>query len=90
MLVFGGLKPRKFQITEIKNNAKDDATGVVYIPGVCFGAIMPKHAFSGYIHATWVSLCSFISNSHPRTTNHERVKVQIPTFFVCGCRITDW
>ena len=41
MLVFGGLKPRKFQITEIKNNAKDDATGVVYIPGVCFGAILP-------------------------------------------------
>jgi hypothetical protein len=29
MLVFGRLKCRKLQIPSIKNNAKDDATGVV-------------------------------------------------------------
>ena len=44
MLVFGHLERRTFK-TEIKNNAKDDATGVVYIPGVCIGAILSLHAF---------------------------------------------
>ena len=44
MLVFGYLKRRTFK-TRIKNNAKDDATGVVYIPWVCFGAFLSQHAF---------------------------------------------
>lgn len=70
MLVFDSLKPRKFQIMEIRNNAKDDATGMIYTPVVCMGIMFRAH-FKGllYYRTTWVSLCSSISISHPRTTN---------------------
>ncbi len=46
MLVFGRLKCRKLQIPSIKNNAKDDATGVFYTSGVCSGANLFPHTFS--------------------------------------------
>ena len=83
MLVFGYLERRTFK-TRIKNNAKDDATGVVYIPGVCIGAILSLHAFRviyaqrGYLFARLSILVI------PTTTERRRVKVQMPTFFVCG------
>ena len=84
MLVFGRLKCRKLQIPSIKNNAKDDATGVIYIPGVCFGAFLPKHAFRAiYTQRGYLFACLY-SMVFPTTTNDGRVKVQMPTFFVCG------
>ena len=70
MLVFGRLKCRKLQIPSIKNNAKDDATGVIYIPWVCIGATLPLHTSAGYIHAAWVSLCLSILNGF--SYNHKR------------------
>ena len=63
MLVFGHLRRRNFQ-KEIRNNAKDDAAGVIYIPLVCVGLSMPMHTLRTYIHASWVSLCSSISNGN--------------------------
>ena len=89
MLVFGRLEPRKFQIMKNQKLAKDDATGVLYIPGVCIGAFLSLHAFRaiytqrGYLFARYFSLAT-------EGYKRQRVKVQIPTFFVCGCRITDW
>ena len=82
MLVFGFLKRRKFQ-KGFKDNAKDDATGVLYIPGVCLGAFCPNtlsraiYTQRGYLFARSTQWSSY-------TTESERVKVQIPTFFVCG------
>jgi hypothetical protein len=64
MLVFGRLEPRKFQIMKNQKLAKDDATGVVYIPWVCNGAFLSLHTFAGYIHAAWVSLYSLFFISH--------------------------
>ncbi len=55
MLVFGHLERRTFK-TEIKNNAKDDATGVVYIPGVCLGAYCPSTLFGLYTRSVGISL----------------------------------
>ena len=60
MLVFGSLKRRKFQ--RLKDNAKDDATGVFYTSGVCSGATCSRTLFRIYIHSAWVSLCSFSLN----------------------------
>jgi hypothetical protein len=80
MLVFGRLKCRKLQISSIKNSAKDDATDVVYIPGVCLGAFCPStlsraiYTQRGYLFACLYSMV------FPTTTNDRLVKVQIPTF----------
>ena len=55
MLVFGHLERRTFK-TEIKNNAKDDATGVVYIPGVCIGAFLPCTLLGLYTRSVGITL----------------------------------
>ena len=69
MLVFGRLERRKFQIPSIKNNAKDDAAGVIYIPLVCVGRSFAHAHFADVIHASWVSLCLSILNWFPTTSN---------------------
>ncbi len=46
MLCFWLLEPEKFKL-HTKNNAEVNATGVVYIPGVCRGLNMPSRTLFG-------------------------------------------
>ena len=55
MLVFGFLKRRTFK-KDFKNNAKDDATDVVYIPGVCIGLFCPARFLGLYTRSVGISL----------------------------------
>ena len=84
MLVFGRLERRKFQIPSIKNNAKDDAAGVIYIPLVCVGRSLPMHTLRTlYTHRGYLFACLYsIGFLRPQTT--DKTKVQIPAFFVCS------
>ena len=70
----------------IKNNAKDDATGVLYIPWVCVWALVaPSAHFSGlYTRIVGISLLVYTHWLFLRPLKTNDAKVQIPTFFVCG------
>lgn len=55
-----------------QKHAKDDATGVLYIPGCAFGLLAPMHTLRTYIHAAWVSLYLFNTLAIPTATNRDR------------------
>ena len=80
MLVFGHLRRRNFQ-KEIRNNAKDDATGVIYIPLVCVGLSLPMHTLRTlYTHRGYL-FARLFPMAIPTATNDGRDKGQIPTVF---------
>ena len=87
MLVFGFLKRRKFQ--KGSKTMQKTMLRVCYTFLGCALGIFALHAFRaiytqrGYLFARSTQWSSY-------TTESGRVKVQIPTFFVCGCRTTDW
>ena len=61
MLVFGFLKRRKFQECVSKTMRKMMLRVCYTFRGCACGHLLPPlHTFTGYIHASWVSLCSFI------------------------------
>jgi len=88
MLVFGYLERRTFKLENQKQCKRRCYGCGISIPWVCFGAFCPCtllraiYTQRGCLFARLFSMVSYATNS-------ERVKVQIPTFFVCGCRITD-
>ena len=88
MLVFELLKLRNFHI-EIRNKAKDDATGVLYYSPVVYrGQLMPSvHLFGVCLYACCVGVSFLVYfNWFPKTTTGDDAKVQIPTLYFCGQR----
>ncbi len=87
MLVFGFLKRRKFQTTSKTMQKTMLRVWYKHSVGVHWGNFVPAHFCGLYTRNVGVSLLVY-----PMVFLHHkngRVKVQIPTFFVCGCRITD-
>lgn len=85
MLVFGCLKPRKFQIMEIESNAKDDATGVLYTsPWVCRWLYAFCTPFRGmlYIHTRGYRFARLFPLVIRGLQTTNETKVQIPALFV--------
>ena len=87
MLVFGFLKRRKFQTGSKTMQKTMLRVWYKHSVGVHWGNFVPAHFCGLYTRNVGVSLLVY-----PMVFLHHkngRVKVQIPTFFVCGCRITD-